>query len=61
MKMKRILIMIPDGLKTKLDALRARGYTASGFVRHLLERELEADSPEVTRHAGRGQQKVGPR
>jgi hypothetical protein len=50
MKMKRILIMMPDGLKSKLDALRSRGYTASGIVRHSLEREFDTlASP----HAGK--------
>ena len=60
MKMKRILIMIPHGLKTKLDALRSRGYTASGFVRHLLEREFEATSPG-SHTAGKSRQKGGQR
>ena len=57
MRMKRILIMIPDGLKTKLDALRTRGYTASGFVRHLLEREFESTGLPQT--AGKNRQKGG--
>jgi len=39
-KMVRLLIQLPLPLKTKLDALRSRGYTAAGFIRHLLEREL---------------------
>lgn len=40
MKMIRILIQIPIPLKAKLDALKGQGYTASGFIRSLLEREL---------------------
>ena len=40
MKMKRILVALPAPLKVKLDALRAQGYTAAGFIRSLLEREL---------------------
>ena len=59
MKMKRMLIMIPDGLKTKLEDLHSRGYTASGFVRHLLEREFEAQSPGGPQAAGKGRQKGG--
>ena len=55
MKMKRLLIQIPEPLKTKLDALRTRGYTASGFVRHLLEREFESTGSPQT--AGKGRQK----
>ena len=40
MKMERVLIQLPSDLKTKLDSLRSQGYTASGFIRALLEREL---------------------
>jgi hypothetical protein len=40
MKMARVLIQIPAPLKAKLDALRGQGYTASGYIRSLLEREL---------------------
>jgi len=40
MQMVKILIHIPKALKKKLDALRTQGYTASGFIRALLEREL---------------------
>jgi len=38
--MAKLLIDVPDTLKAKLDALRKQGYTASGFIRALLEREL---------------------
>ena len=38
--MERLLIQLPAPLKAKLDALRMQGYTASGFIRSLLEREL---------------------
>jgi metal-responsive CopG/Arc/MetJ family transcriptional regulator len=34
--MKRLSIQLPDSLKTKLDALRAQGTTASGFIRNLV-------------------------
>jgi metal-responsive CopG/Arc/MetJ family transcriptional regulator len=40
--MERLLIQLPEPLKAKLDALRAKGYTASGFIRSLLEKELNA-------------------
>ena len=40
MKMERVLIQIPTDLKAKLDGLRSQGYTASGFIRAMLEREL---------------------
>ena len=40
MPMERILIQVPIPMKAKLDALKAQGYTASGFIRALLEREL---------------------
>ncbi len=39
--MERMVISIPKSLKVKLDALRTQGYTASGFIRALLERELD--------------------
>jgi hypothetical protein len=44
MNMTRMLIQIPIPLKAKLDALRTRGYTASGYIRSLLERELNQPS-----------------
>ncbi len=40
LRMERIVIQLPTALKRKLDALRAQGYTASGYTRSLLEREL---------------------
>ncbi len=40
MKMERINIQIPAWLKRKLDALRAQGYTAAGYIRSVLEKEL---------------------
>lgn len=38
--MKTLLIRLPDDLKRRLDAKRTEGYTASGFIRALLEREF---------------------
>ncbi|MGD9851726.1 MAG: hypothetical protein AB7T38_10690 [Nitrospirales bacterium] len=40
MSMVKLLIHLPKPLKTKLDGLRSQGYTASGYIRALLEREL---------------------
>ncbi len=40
MKMERMMIQLPPQLKGKLDALRQQGFTASGYIRALLEREL---------------------
>ena len=40
MKMVKLLIQVPQPIKAKLDALRSQGYTAAGFIRHVLEREL---------------------
>ncbi len=40
MMMERLMIQLPTPLKRKLDALRGQGYTASGYIRALLEREL---------------------
>jgi len=40
MKMVRVPVQLPVSLKKRLDALRAQGYTAAGFIRNVLEREL---------------------
>ncbi len=44
MQMTRIQVQLPLALKRKLDALRAQGYTAAGFIRSLLERALRDDT-----------------
>ena len=36
----RIVIQLPVDLKTQLDNLKQQGYTASGFIRAMLEREF---------------------
>jgi len=38
--MTKVLISLPMETKLKLDALKAQGFTISGYVRALLEREL---------------------
>lgn len=38
--MTKLLVHLPEQLKAKLDAKRTEGYTASGFIRALLEREF---------------------
>lgn len=40
MKMVKMLIQVPQPIKAKLDAMRAQGTTASGYIRALLEREF---------------------
>ena len=39
-KLVRIVIQLPVELKSQLDALKQQGYTTSGFIRAMLEREL---------------------
>jgi metal-responsive CopG/Arc/MetJ family transcriptional regulator len=39
-KLVRIVIQLPVDLKTQLDNLKQQGYTTSGFIRAMLEREL---------------------
>ncbi|MGE5711883.1 MAG: hypothetical protein ACM34B_17055 [Nitrospira sp.] len=39
-KLVRIVIQLPMDLKTRLDGLKQQGYTTSGFIRAMLEREL---------------------
>ncbi|GJL65117.1 MAG: hypothetical protein NPIRA05_00880 [Nitrospirales bacterium] len=46
--MTKVLIHLPVSLKAKLDSLKAKGYTASGFVRALLEKEF-ANQPKPTK------------
>ena len=41
MKMTKLLVSVPESLKAKLDELRTQGYTTSGFIRAVLERELK--------------------
>ena len=38
--MAKLLLDLPKALKGKLMALKAQGYTANGYIRALLEREL---------------------
>ena len=49
MSMVKLLIHVPAPLKAKLDALRGQGYTASGYIRALLEREL--NQPHIKKGA----------
>ena len=51
MKMTRILVQVPISVKQRLDALRSQGYTASGYIRALLERELGGVKP-MTKKGG---------
>jgi metal-responsive CopG/Arc/MetJ family transcriptional regulator len=39
-KLVRIVIQLPVDLKAQLDGLKQQGYTTSGFIRAMLEREL---------------------
>jgi len=41
MKMERIIIQLPKVLKQNLDTLKAQGYTASGYIRAILEKSLK--------------------
>jgi len=38
--MTKVLIHLPMTMKRQLDALRSQGFTISGFIRAVLEREL---------------------
>jgi hypothetical protein len=49
--MDRVLIQLPKPLKAKLDALKAQGYSVSGFVRALLEKEFSTKKkPAANNH-----------
>jgi hypothetical protein len=41
MKMTKLLINLPDTMKHQLAALRAQGYTVSGYIRHVVEADLK--------------------
>jgi len=41
MKMIRILVQLPNPIKTKLDDERRQGKTASRLIRHLLEQHFK--------------------
>lgn len=41
MKQAKVLIQLPVSLKAQLDALRTQGYTMSGYIRSLIERDLK--------------------
>jgi metal-responsive CopG/Arc/MetJ family transcriptional regulator len=48
-KLVRIVIQLPVDLKLQLDGLKQQGYTTSGFIRAMLERELaKMDQESVT-------------
>ncbi len=51
----RIVIQLPVNLKTQLDNLKQQGYTTSGFIRAVLEREFAKmdEKPAVTVPAGK--------
>jgi metal-responsive CopG/Arc/MetJ family transcriptional regulator len=40
-KMERVMIQLPKGIKAQLDGLRRQGTSISGFIRSVLERELK--------------------
>ena len=40
MKMERVMVQLPKGTKAKLDGLRRQGTSISGFIRSIVEREL---------------------
>jgi len=44
----RIVIQLPVHLKTQLDSLKQQGYTTSGFIRAMLEREFAKMEKPVT-------------
>jgi hypothetical protein len=45
-KLVRIVIQLPADLKIQLDSLKQQGYTTSGFIRAMLERELAKLDPK---------------
>ena len=53
MKMIRVLVQLPQPMKAQLEVLCRDGYTASGYIRALIERDLgRRGSPAVTADTG---------
>ena len=50
-KMTKVLIHVPQDLKKRLDSKRREGYSLSGFVRGVLERELNPSTSKVKKGA----------
>jgi len=49
--MKRIVVSLDDGLKTRLDRVKRKGYSIAGFVRAAIEQALKDD--HVSKKKGR--------
>ncbi len=52
MKSEQMIIRLPAPLKARLDALRKEGYTANGYIRALLQDDLDTRD-EMIRMGGR--------
>ncbi len=52
-RLVRIVIQLPQDLKLKLDELKQQGYTASGFIRAVLEREFSQTEEDDGKPDGR--------
>jgi len=46
--MTKVLIHLPVETKRQLDVLRSQGFTISGFIRAVLERELNQPTKKGT-------------
>ena len=59
----RVVIQLPVELKEQLDRLKQKGYTASGFIRAMLEREFAGETQSQTKESmgtpGKGNKAVG--
>jgi len=53
-KLVRIVIQLPADLKVQLDNLKQQGYTTSGFIRAMLERELAKLDPKPLHSVSNG-------
>jgi hypothetical protein len=50
MKLVRIIVSVSQETKARLDDLKARGLTSSGYIRNVLERDFKA--VQAARKAG---------
>ncbi len=45
---ERLIIQLPAPLKARIDALRKEGYTASGYIRALVQEDLDERDRLIT-------------
>ncbi len=47
-RLERVIIQLPAPLKARLDALRKEGYTATGYIRALVQEDMDERDRLIT-------------